>query len=134
MVARETEKCDRLEGFVLPMSVAGGTGSGVGTRITEGIQSKSIYTTTQSAHRKTHIDSVPFGAEWPASDPNNTFAEQIESVKSPFSICLFILFLPAGHVHLFLLIDYAARTHVNQRPARLLSTFNHNKPSDLAVL
>jgi tubulin delta len=38
MVASESEKCDRLEGFVIPMSVAGGTGSGVGTRLTEGMR------------------------------------------------------------------------------------------------
>eukprot|EP00040_Diaphanoeca_grandis_P009647 m.49602 g.49602 ORF g.49602 m.49602 type:complete len:464 (-) comp21062_c0_seq2:124-1515(-) len=35
MVRMEAERCDRLDGFVVPMSVAGGTGSGVGTRVTE---------------------------------------------------------------------------------------------------
>lgn len=34
-VQRETEKCDRLDGLMLMMSVAGGTGSGMGTRLTE---------------------------------------------------------------------------------------------------
>jgi len=35
---RELEKCDRLDGFVLVMSAAGGTGSGVGTYFTERIK------------------------------------------------------------------------------------------------
>lgn len=35
MVQREVEKCDRFGGFLSLMSVAGGTGSGVGTRITQ---------------------------------------------------------------------------------------------------
>ncbi|XP_061576251.1 tubulin delta chain [Cololabis saira] len=35
MVRREVERCDRLAGFLAMMSVAGGTGSGVGTYITQ---------------------------------------------------------------------------------------------------
>eukprot|EP00041_Stephanoeca_diplocostata_P019620 m.426201 g.426201 ORF g.426201 m.426201 type:complete len:497 (+) comp21353_c0_seq5:613-2103(+) len=35
MVRREAELCDTVAGFVLPMSVAGGTGSGVGTLLTQ---------------------------------------------------------------------------------------------------
>lgn len=35
MVQRQAEKCDLLEGFLVLMSVAGGTGSGVGAYVTE---------------------------------------------------------------------------------------------------
>lgn len=35
LVRREAERCDRLAGFVAMMSVAGGTGSGVGTYVTQ---------------------------------------------------------------------------------------------------
>ena len=35
MVQRQVEKCDRLSGFFILMSVAGGTGSGVGAKVTE---------------------------------------------------------------------------------------------------
>ena len=35
MVQRQAERCDRLDGFMILMSVAGGTGSGVGAKITE---------------------------------------------------------------------------------------------------
>ncbi len=35
MVRREAEKCDRLGGFITLMSLAGGTGSGVGAYITQ---------------------------------------------------------------------------------------------------
>lgn len=35
MVQRQVERCDRLDGFLVLMSVAGGTGSGVGTKMTE---------------------------------------------------------------------------------------------------
>eukprot|EP00066_Takifugu_rubripes_P004778 XP_003968358.1 PREDICTED: tubulin delta chain isoform X1 [Takifugu rubripes] len=35
LVRREVEQCDRLSGFVAVMSVAGGTGSGVGTYLTQ---------------------------------------------------------------------------------------------------
>ena len=35
MVQRQAERCDRLDGFLILMSVAGGTGSGVGAKITE---------------------------------------------------------------------------------------------------
>ncbi|XP_002735635.1 tubulin delta chain-like [Saccoglossus kowalevskii] len=35
MVQREAEKCDRMSGFLVFMSLAGGTGSGVGAYITE---------------------------------------------------------------------------------------------------
>ena len=35
LVRREVERCDRLAGFVTLMSVAGGTGSGVGTYVTQ---------------------------------------------------------------------------------------------------
>lgn len=38
MVRKETEKCDRLDGFLCHMSLAGGTGSGVGAYITECLQ------------------------------------------------------------------------------------------------
>ena len=34
MVQREAEKCDRLDGFLVLMSLAGGTGSGVGAYLT----------------------------------------------------------------------------------------------------
>ncbi|XP_022103879.1 tubulin delta chain-like [Acanthaster planci] len=37
-VQREVEKCDAFAGFLTLMSVAGGTGSGVGTRITQMLQ------------------------------------------------------------------------------------------------
>lgn len=35
MVRREVERCDRLSGLMVIMSVAGGTGSGVGTYVTQ---------------------------------------------------------------------------------------------------
>ena len=35
MVQRQVERCDRLDGFLILMSVAGGTGSGVGAKVTE---------------------------------------------------------------------------------------------------
>ena len=35
MVQREAEKCDRLGGFLSLLSLAGGTGSGVGAYVTE---------------------------------------------------------------------------------------------------
>lgn len=35
LVRREAERCDRLAGFMAMMSVAGGTGSGVGTYVTQ---------------------------------------------------------------------------------------------------
>lgn len=35
MVQREVEKCDRFGGFLTLMSLAGGTGSGVGTYLTQ---------------------------------------------------------------------------------------------------
>ena len=35
MVQRQVERCDRLDGFLVLMSVAGGTGSGVGAKMTE---------------------------------------------------------------------------------------------------
>lgn len=35
LVRREAERCERLSGFVAVMSVAGGTGSGVGTYLTQ---------------------------------------------------------------------------------------------------
>ena len=35
VIQREVEKCDNLEGFLILMSVAGGTGSGLGTYITD---------------------------------------------------------------------------------------------------
>lgn len=35
LVRREVERCDRLAGLMAMMSVAGGTGSGVGTYITQ---------------------------------------------------------------------------------------------------
>ncbi len=35
MVRRQVERCDHLDGFLILMSVAGGTGSGVGARLTE---------------------------------------------------------------------------------------------------
>jgi hypothetical protein len=38
MVRRETEKCDRLGGFLSLLSLAGGTGSGVGAYITEALR------------------------------------------------------------------------------------------------
>lgn len=34
MVQKELEKCDRIDGFLVMMSVAGGTGSGVGACVT----------------------------------------------------------------------------------------------------
>ena len=37
-VQREVEKCDAFAGFLTQMSIAGGTGSGVGTRITQMLQ------------------------------------------------------------------------------------------------
>ncbi|XP_071944995.1 tubulin delta chain-like [Antedon mediterranea] len=38
IVRREVEKCDRLTGFLNLMSLAGGTGSGVGTRLTQSLR------------------------------------------------------------------------------------------------
>eukprot|EP00039_Didymoeca_costata_P006320 m.89262 g.89262 ORF g.89262 m.89262 type:complete len:433 (+) comp13210_c0_seq3:98-1396(+) len=38
LVSKEVEMCDRFEGFMIPMSVAGGTGSGFGTRLTEALR------------------------------------------------------------------------------------------------
>ncbi len=38
MVQKQAEKCDLLSGFLVLMSVAGGTGSGVGTKISEEIR------------------------------------------------------------------------------------------------
>ena len=38
LVQREAEKCDRLAGFLSLLSLAGGTGSGVGARITESLR------------------------------------------------------------------------------------------------
>ncbi|XP_064401726.1 tubulin delta chain-like [Halichondria panicea] len=38
MVQRQTERCDSLAGFLVLMSVAGGTGSGVGARVSEEIK------------------------------------------------------------------------------------------------
>ena len=35
LVSREAEKCDRLGGFVALLSLAGGTGSGVGAYVTQ---------------------------------------------------------------------------------------------------
>ena len=35
MAQRQVERCDRLDGFLILMSVAGGTGSGVGAKVTE---------------------------------------------------------------------------------------------------
>lgn len=35
LVRREVERCDRLSGLMAVMSVAGGTGSGVGTYLTQ---------------------------------------------------------------------------------------------------
>ena len=35
LVRLRAERCDSLEGIVVHMSVAGGTGSGLGTRLTE---------------------------------------------------------------------------------------------------
>ena len=37
MAQRQVERCDRLDGFLILMSVAGGTGSGVGARVTESL-------------------------------------------------------------------------------------------------
>ncbi|XP_035009908.2 tubulin delta chain [Hippoglossus stenolepis] len=41
LVRREVERCDRLAGLMAMMSVAGGTGSGVGTFVTQGL--RDIY-------------------------------------------------------------------------------------------
>lgn len=38
MVQRQVERCDTLAGFLVLMSVAGGTGSGVGARVTESLR------------------------------------------------------------------------------------------------
>ena len=38
MVQKQAERCDRLDGFLVLMSVAGGTGSGVGALITENLR------------------------------------------------------------------------------------------------
>ena len=37
-VQRQAERCEYLDGFLMLMSVAGGTGSGVGTRLTEALR------------------------------------------------------------------------------------------------
>ena len=37
MVQRQVERCDRLDGFLVLMSVAGGTGSGIGAKVTEAL-------------------------------------------------------------------------------------------------
>lgn len=37
-VQRQTERCEHLDGFLMLMSVAGGTGSGVGARLTEALR------------------------------------------------------------------------------------------------
>lgn len=39
-VQRQTERCDSLNGFLLLMSLAGGTGSGLGTRCTEELRDR----------------------------------------------------------------------------------------------
>uniref|UniRef100_A0A3Q0S6A5 Tubulin delta chain n=1 Tax=Amphilophus citrinellus TaxID=61819 RepID=A0A3Q0S6A5_AMPCI len=44
LVRREVERCDRLSGLIAMMSVAGGTGSGVGTYITQCL--RDIYPTS----------------------------------------------------------------------------------------
>ena len=38
------EKCDQVSGFLIPMSVAGGTGSGVGTSLTEALREAYPHT------------------------------------------------------------------------------------------
>ena len=38
MVQKQAERCDRLDGFLVLMSVAGGTGSGVGALLTENLR------------------------------------------------------------------------------------------------
>lgn len=40
IVDRETERCDSLEGFMFCHSVAGGTGSGLGSRLLENLSSR----------------------------------------------------------------------------------------------
>nr|XP_034995922.1 tubulin delta chain isoform X2 [Zootoca vivipara] len=44
LVRKEAEKCDRLSGFLTVMSMAGGTGSGLGTFVTESL--KDTYPTS----------------------------------------------------------------------------------------
>ncbi|CAI5794811.1 tubulin delta chain [Podarcis lilfordi] len=44
LVQKEAEKCDRLSGFLTVMSMAGGTGSGLGTFVTESL--KDTYPTS----------------------------------------------------------------------------------------
>lgn len=44
LVRREVERCDRLAGLMAMMSVAGGTGSGVGTYVTQCL--RDIYPST----------------------------------------------------------------------------------------
>ena len=45
MVRRQTEECDHLDGFLILMSVAGGTGSGVGAYVTELLRDTYPHTT-----------------------------------------------------------------------------------------
>ena len=45
MVQKQAERCDRLDGFLVLMSVAGGTGSGVGALITERLRDEFPHTT-----------------------------------------------------------------------------------------
>ena len=45
MVQRQAEKCDLLEGFLILMSVAGGTGSGVGAYVTERLRDEYPHVT-----------------------------------------------------------------------------------------
>jgi tubulin delta len=40
LVRKEVERCDRLDGFLIGLSLAGGTGSGVGTYLTERIRNE----------------------------------------------------------------------------------------------
>lgn len=44
-VRRQAERCDHLDGFLILMSVAGGTGSGVGARLTESLRDAYPYAT-----------------------------------------------------------------------------------------
>ena len=45
MVQRQAERCDLLEGFLVLMSVAGGTGSGVGAHVTERLRDEFPHAT-----------------------------------------------------------------------------------------
>lgn len=49
MVQGEVEKCDRLEGFLSLLSLAGGTGSGVGAFVTEILREEFPYVSSQLA-------------------------------------------------------------------------------------